>query len=320
LIIVLRPQPGATLGKELELRFDASEFSRKPFLMTAVMVITCAMPFCASTGLGQILPNSPAPQWVTVLFGNNNFPDPSSDQQTGSAEADIVGNRGHPSLYMRYHDGGVGSPTNGYLGFRLRVGADLTPPGFLGAALVGMDANLDGRLDLFIGVNNQGSGNHVGLWNPGNGLNISPSTTSIVSPATVSYAETGSTYGFADVDSTIDPPALSFDLNGDSRTDQFLSFVVPFADVVAALAARGIAGFTKDTPMRLVAATATQDNSLNQDLIGVAGGVNSTTPWEQLGALTEPYSASSQGPVPEPSIMALFFVAVVGFLIRACRC
>ena len=196
---------------------------------------------------------------------------------------------------MRYNDGGFGSPTNGYLAFRLRVGADLNPSGYLCAAIVGMDANLDGRLDLFIGVNNQGSGNHIGLWNPGNGLNISPSTTSIVSPATVSYAETGSTYGFTDVNSTIDPPALSFDLNGDGRTDQFLSFVVPFSDVVAAMAARGIAGFTKDTPMRLVAATATQDNSLNQDLIGVAGGVNSTITWEQLGALTEIYSASSQG-------------------------
>ena len=310
---------GTTHGKELVLRFDVSEFRQKSYLMTAIIVIGCVMSFCASTGLAQILPNSPAPQWVTVRFGNNNFPDPSSDQQTGSAEADIIGNSAHPSLYMRYSDGGFGSPTNGYLAFRLRVGADLNPSGYLGAAIVGMDANLDGRLDLFIGVNNQGSANHIGLWNPGNGLNISPSTTSIISPATVSYAETSSTYGFTDVDSTIDPPALSFDLNGDGRTDQFLSFVVPFSDVVAALAVRGIAGFTKDTPMWLVAATATQDNSLNQDLIGVAGGVNSTITWEQLGALTEIYSASSQGPVPEPSTMALFCMAAVSLLFRASR-
>jgi len=295
------------------------EFRRKRFPISGLGVIAGSAFFCASTALCQIIPNSPTTQWVPILYGNNNFPDPSSDQQTGSSESDIVGNAAHPPLYMRYSDGGFGSPTSGYLAFRLRVGADSMPAGYIGAAFVGMDANSDGRLDLLIGVNNQGSGNQIGLWNPGAGLNLSPSTTSITSPASVSYVEDGSSYGFTAVNSTIDPPALSFDLNGDGRTDQFLSFVVPFSGVVTAMVARGITGFDRDTPFRLVAATATQDNSLNQDLSGATGGVNSSTTWEQLGALTLVYSASSQGPIPEPSTMALVLVAAICLLFRVRR-
>jgi len=40
---------------------------------------------------GQTDPNSPTTQWVPILYGNNNYPDPSADQQTGTAESDIVG-------------------------------------------------------------------------------------------------------------------------------------------------------------------------------------------------------------------------------------
>src|SRR6266487_5615644 len=293
----------AIRGKECVMQHHVEEFRRKRFPISGLGVIAGSAFFCGSAALCQISPNSPTTQWVPILYGNNNFPDPSSDQQTGSSESDIVGNAAHPPLYMRYSDGGFGSPINGYVAFRLRVGADVMPSGYSGAAFVGVDANSDGKLDLFIGVNNQGSGNQIGLWNPGTGLNISPSTTSIISPASVSYVEDGSSYSFTAVNSTIDPPALSFDLNGDGRTDQFLSFVVPFSAVVTAMRARGIASFDRDSPIRLLAATATQDNSLNQDLSGVIGGINSSTTWEQLGALSQVYSISSQGPIPEPSTM-----------------
>lgn len=280
-------------------------------------LLLCVVFLLESTASGQIAPGSPTTQWVAIQYGNNNYPDPSADQQTGSPEADIVGNTNHPSLYMKYNDGGFGSPTNGYLGFRFRLGADQNPSGFTGAAFVGMDVNLDGKLDLFVGVNNQGSGNHIGLWSPGNGLNISPSTTSIVSPASRMYTETSGNYSFTAISTTIDPPLLTLDINADGKTDQFLSFVVPFSDLVAAIAARGISGFTKDTPLRLVAATATQDNSLNQDLNGVTGGVNSSSTWDQLGATTLTYSASSMAPLPEPSALSLLGLGAACVMVRA---
>jgi hypothetical protein len=259
---------------------------------------------------GQIAPTSATSQWVPILYLNS-FPDATNDLQTGTAEGDIVGNAGHPSLYMKYNDGGTPGPTNGWIGFRMRLGADANPPGFKGAAFVGVDADLNGTLDLFVGVNNQGSGNRIGIWNPGNGLNVSPNTTTLVSPPIQSYTETASNYGFNSINSTIDPFATSFDLDTGGSTDQFLTFIIPFSELVARLAQRGFAGFTKDTPMQLVAATATQDNSLNQDLNAVFGAINSTNSWSQLGGFSQLYSFSGTAPVPEPGTYAMMGIGLL---------
>jgi hypothetical protein len=274
-------------------------FSETARSLTALLSIVGAC--LAWPAAAQIAPDSPTTQWVHILYPGGAVPDPIGDQQTGTPESDIIGNLANPAFYMKFNDGGSSSPTNGWVGFRLRVAADESPPGFKGAAVVGLDANLDGRVDLFIGVNNQGSGNQIGLWNSGPGQNISPSTTTLVSPAGKSYDETAGVYNFGSVNGTIDPTATTFDLDAGGKTDQFLSFVVPFPDVVSQLAALGISGFTRNTPMRLIAATATQDNSLNEDLNGVSGGINSSSTWEQLGGLSLPYAPNGTQPIPEPS-------------------
>jgi large repetitive protein len=253
--------------------------------------------------LAQPNPNSPTTQWVPILYGNGNYPDPSADQQTGSAESDIVGNVSEPSLYMQYN--------SGYLGFRLRVGADVSPAGFKGDAFVGLDANGGAALNLFIGVDNSGSPNQLGIWDPGAGLNTSPSTTSIVSTPIFSYTETATDYGFTPVNATINPGATNFDLNADGKPDQFLTFYVPFTNIVSALAAKGITGFTTNSPMQLVAATATQPNSLNEDLNGVNGGINSSLTWSQLGGITLSYSPDGVAPIPEPSAGTFAVLAII---------
>jgi hypothetical protein len=69
---------------------------------------------------------------------------------------------------------GTPSTTDGPLAFRVRVDADSSPAGFKAAVFVGVDANADGALDLFIGVNNSGSADTIGIWNPGNGLSVNP--------------------------------------------------------------------------------------------------------------------------------------------------
>lgn len=260
------------------------------------------------SAFGQTNPGSPTSVWTPVLYGNGNFPDPTADQQTGSAESDIVGNLGQPSLYMQYN--------SGYMGFRLRLGADAHPAGFKGDAFVGLDANLNGSLDLFVGVDNQGSKSQLGLWYAGTGLNTSPNTTTIANTALTNYQETAENYGFASVTAANDPAAVSFDLNGDGKTDQFLTFYIPFVDMAAALAACGI-NFDTNTIMILVAATATQPNSLNQDLNGVSGDVNSSQSWAQLGAASLPYSPISLAPVPEPAPAALLGAA--GLAMMLCR-
>src|SRR5205814_7835522 len=125
------------------------------------------------------------------------------------------------------------------------------------------------------------------------------------------------TYSFTPVNPVIDPLATSFDLDAGGKTDQFLTFIVPLSDVATMLAARGINGFTKDTQMRLVAATATQDNSLNEDLNGVVAGINSPSTWDLLGAFTQPYSFSGVAPAPEPSASYFFLTGGLAlFLLR----
>jgi hypothetical protein len=181
---------------------------------------------------------------------------------------------------------------------------------------VGIDANGDGKIDLFVGVCNSGSANAVGIWNPGNGLNVSPSTTSMVSPPIVSYVETASNYNWTRLSSTIDPTVgTATDINGDTQPDYFLSLSVPFADVLTQLAAEGIT-VNQNSTFSYVIATATQDNSLNQDLNGVNGGVNSSLTWAQLGAISDPLTAGGIAVVPEVNafwpVTAVLAAAAVG--------
>jgi len=243
---------------------------------------------------GQPDPNSPTTQWVPILYGPTNSPDVSGDQQAGGAEEDLVGNQSEPSFYMQY--------VSGYLGFRLRLGGDVNPAGFRHVALVGLDVNPTGDLNLFIGVNNRAGGNQIGIWSAGPGANTSPSTTSIGSQR-FSYSETSLDYSFTSVNSTMDPTAVNFDLNADGRPDRFLSFFVPFADIVSAFSAQNIT-FTTNSPIDLVALTANRLNNINGDINGPNGGIGSSQLWAQLGALSQPIA-----PAPEPSEILLSCLA-----------
>lgn len=245
---------------------------------------------------------APTTSWTPILYGSNN-PDPSNDQQTGSSEGDIVGNVLHPSVYTMFGDAGTPSTTDGDLAFRIRLGADVNPSGFKTAVFVGVDANRDGALDLFIGVNNSGAADTIGLWNPGAGLNISPNTTTIVSTPLVAYTQTATNYNWSAVTLTNDPTVgTATDLDGGGQNDYFLSFSVSFSDVVIQLAARGITGFDENTPLAYVIATATQANSLNQDLNGVGQNYDGSAIWSDLGVLSDGMTPAG-AVVPEASLV-----------------
>jgi hypothetical protein len=245
---------------------------------------------------------APTTSWTPILYGSNN-PDPSNDQQTGSSEGDIVGNILHPSVYTMFGDAGTPSTTDGDLAFRIRLGADVNPAGFKTAVFVGVDANRDGALDLFIGVNNSGAADTIGLWNPGPGLNISPNTTTIVSTPLVTYTQTATNYNWSAVTLTNDPSVgTATDLDGGGQNDYFLSFSVSFSDVVIQLAARGITGFDENTPLAYVIATATQANSLNQDLNGVGKNYDGSAIWSTLGVLSDGMTPAG-AVVPEASLV-----------------
>ena len=281
----------------------------------SLMVVAVGVAANASATMVDV--TSPTTGWTPVTYANSNA-DPSVDQQTGSEEGDLVGSTAHPSAYTAFGDAGTPSLTDGTLGFRLRVGADSNPAGFKAAMFVGIDANHDGAIDLFVGVNNAGSSDTIGIWNPGAGLNVSPNTTTIVSTPLVSYTPTATNYHWTSVTLTIDPTVgTATDIDGGGQTDQFLTFAVPFNDVVTQLAARGISGVTQDSTFSYVIATATQANSLNQDLNGVGKTFDPNATWSSLGVVSNDLTASGV-PVPE-SDSTVPVISLFG-MIASARC
>lgn len=262
---------------------------------------------------------APTTSWTVIRYSNNN-PDPSNDQQTGSSEGDIVGNLAHPSAYMMFGDAGTPSLIDGTLGFRVRLGADVSPLGFKTAFFVGIDANNDGALDLFLGVNNSGSKDTIGIWSPGTGLNISPSTTTIGNTPLVSYTQTSANYSWMAVDAVNDPSVGgALDIDGGGQNDYFLSFSIQFSDVVTQLAARGITGFDQNSQISFVLATSTQGNSLNQDLNGVGKTYDPAATWSSLGVLTANVSSSGIYLIPEPRASMLLIVGTISLLAYGAR-
>lgn len=139
----------------------------------------------------------------------------------------------------------------------------------------------------------------MGIWNPGTGANVSPNTTSIVSTPLVGYTPTTANYGWRAVNTTNDPTVGSAtDLDGGGQNDYFLGFAIPFSDVVAQLGAVGIT-FDQNSTLTYVIATATQANSLNQDLNGVGKNYDPSLTWSQLGVGSISMTPGGVAPVPE---------------------
>ena len=279
--------------------------------LTAALVLV-ALPAGAAT----IDPASPTTGWTEISYPLL-LPDYSDDQRTGISEADIVGDAGNPAFYTAFDDAGTPSTTDGNIAFRVRIGADKNPSGFSQFMGVGLDADLDGAIDLFLAVENSGNPDRVAIYDTGTGANTSPDTTSIDSSYLFSYSLSVANYDFQAVTATSDPTATSFDVDGDGDTDHFLTWVVPFADVLTALAAQSITGIDEDSTLRYVLGSSTQSNSLNQDLGGPNGGTNSTDTWEVLGAISNPISASGT-PVstPEPDTAALLSLGLVALAVH----
>ena len=264
----------------------------------------------SAAGAAPIDPGSSTTLWIPVQYPTL-LPDFADDQRTGIPEADLVGDASNPAFYFRFDDAGTPSLTDGAIAFRARVGADKNPAGFDHFIGVGIDANNDNALDLFLAVENSGNPDRVGIYDAGSGANTSPSSTTINSTPLFSYALSVSNFNFGPVNATIDPPATSFDLDVDGETDYFVSFVIPFADVVSALAAQGIGGFDDTDTMRFVVGSSTQANALNQDLGGPNGGTTSTSTWAALGAISNNASASGGFvPAPEPGTGVLLGLAL----------
>lgn len=246
--------------------------------------------------------------WTSIQY--NTPTDYLTDQQTGQGESDLVGQPGYSAFYKAYDDGGTANDlSDDSIGFRIRVQSDENPSGFTKYAFIGIDADNDGSIDVFVG----GRESEINFYSPGTGLNTSPSTTTVADLTSantymgqsVDWTDIGTT-SFLTV-STVDPslnltdpaPFASLDVNdpanadsvtpdspnsttadldGGGAEDYFFSFQVDMATLVKAVYVStelnpNKTAFEPDlmSAMTFMAATSTQDNAFNQDLNGQDG-------------------------------------------------
>jgi len=246
--------------------------------------------------------------WKTLMTGT--LFDPARDQQAQKATTDLSGDNSHAVLYTQYDDKGTATTTDDDIAYRVRVGGADSGGSFSSVILLGIDADQNGDIDIFVTV--QDVENGIKLWYPGGNLNVSPNTTSTESSSRV-FSLIGN-YDFSAVSASTDPnwnPTPNTDVNSYNGPDYFVSFKLPFSAIKDQLAETGITGnppggitITPDSPLRYVLGTSTQTNAFNSDIGGVgqkdSGGtnaVNSTMTWEQLGAFSPLTSASNMFPV-----------------------
>lgn len=280
-------------------------------LHSAVWVSVLAIVLFPSLAQALLI-NGFTSDWVAVEYPGTS-PDPYFDQQTGHAEADIVGTAAVPAIYTQFDDGGtVGDTLDDLFAFRFRMSKESTPVGYSTVAIVGLNVFPDplapsDPMDLYIILNTSPSGDTIQLYDPGNKANISPNTTNTSAIATTKVDADATNFDWSavsllncDGSCAIDP---DFDLDGDgTETDFFLSFSVSFQMIVDELNNNSIPGVDENSPFSFVFGTSTQVNAFNQDLGGVDDDLaDMDQTWAALGVLSNPYTASGLLPVPEPN-------------------
>jgi hypothetical protein len=263
---------------------------------------------------GSIPIASPTNLWRAIVYPGTTS-DFATDEQAKSIDRDLVGDADHAAFYTIFDDNGTGAdPVDGEIAFRLRMAGDQPPPGFGGQMWIGADVDNNGSLDIFIGANNA----EVSIHAAGTDLNISPNTTSIeATPFWSAPAVPGDNYLWTEVTPVLDPDATNFDIDAtkNGTTDYFLTFKLSFnAFVVAVNALTPVTDFDDTSPLAYVAATASQGQTLNADLNGVDGGVNSPLTWTDLDALSPQITVDGDiFNAPEPAATGLA-IACAGLL------
>ena len=263
---------------------------------------------------GSIPIASPTNLWRAIVYPGTTS-DFVADEQAKSIDRDLVGDADHSAFYTRFDDNGTDAdPTDGEVAFRLRMAGDQPPPGFGGQMWIGADVDGNGSLDIFIGANDA----QIAIHAAGTDLNISPNTTSIeATPFWSTPAVPGDNFLWTEITPALDPDTTNFDIDAAKKgsPDYFLSFKLSFnAFVVAVNALTPVIDFDDSAPLAYVAATASQGQTLNADLNGVDGGVNSSISWVDLDALSPQITVDGEiFNAPEPSTTALA-IACAGLL------
>lgn len=247
-----------------------------PFLLLASLLTAQVTVLSPTSSFNQVVTSSGTP-----------MTDFLNDQQTGQGSDDFSVN----GFYMNFVN--VGGVQTQVLRFQMNT---FDPKGFRGNLRIGIDATGDGAIDLFYGVSTSGSSAGIYFQNPGTGLNVSPSTTTL-----------GTNYGMIALTST----NYSYVQSDVVADDAMISFSVPFASINSALQGVGIQA-DSSTFMRFIAFTATQSNSINQDMYGTSG-INSAVRFDaEGGGFTEFQNFNGARPVvPEPSTYGAILMGIL---------
>ncbi|MCK0153765.1 Ig-like domain-containing protein [Alcanivorax sp. S6407] len=260
----------------------------------------------------------PVSSWDIIMQGTA-F-DPGNDQQASSNPGvDIVGTDLDATMLTIYDDKGTpGDTSDDELAFRVRVGGANSQGGFGGNLWIGMDVDLDGDLDAFIGMDGDGKtgasfDGQVRVYEAGNDLNTSPSTSSAINPVWVAdLLDNGTNFSFDTVDNITDPLRSTDDINLDGNTDRFISFKINWDALKAVLNAKpltdpsgnligslnGGLGVTKDTAIAYTLSTSTNSNNVNADVGGYDNkNDDMSVSFEDQDAFSPPLSASNIFPV-----------------------
>lgn len=265
------------------------------FVSLIVFAFQSILPVAAVIDLTQGV-NAPT-KWVNVTPASNSF-DYLTDQQTGSGSVsqDLVGGnadfgsgaKDYGVFYIQYDDQTTVSTSDDELGFRFRVNnADgVHKDTFQFYAFLGLDYDLNGSIDLFMGIynpdNNGSKSISIYSSDPGK-LNISPSTTGFGDKLYEVAPVHGDTW---DLMQTDDGSMFSGDV------DYFVSFKINVAEVDKALKLIDPTwALTTTTPLRILIGTASQANSYNQDMGGINGiDTKSDTTWASMGVYMPPFT------------------------------
>ncbi len=276
-----------------------------------------------------------APSSWTYRTTDGYLYDPNADQQTGQADSDFAGSSTLPSFFVQT------GTINGVEVIAMRVifnvyDTNIATAKYTGNPVnvrVGIDANMDGKLDLYMGPNFQSGAAGVAFQLPGTGANTSPSTTST---STVFYPDsTAGTLGggtspafsasnfsyvsLSTANAATYYPGWTTQLYGTTADpDGMMSWAIPLADVNKALAEAAIAdtgnptlagtSISASSFLLWVAFTATQNNSVNQDAYGITKNDTQTTRWDAFTS----YMDANGRPVPEPATYGMCLGGALG--------
>lgn len=244
-------------------------------------------------------------------YGGGMLSDPTYDQQTGQGADDFVGDgtNGYYGFYYKY--GQIGGTDS--LVFRVRLNLLTTQQGvpkFNGNIRIGVDGDGDGNVDLYFGVaTGAGQTPEITFQNPTGtapDANTSPNT-SALDNRYGTIAASASNYDYSEV---TDGSSYYTNKVNQPNTDAFLTFALPFSSFKTYLESQ-LSGVTITTSsfLRFVAFSATNYNTVNQDLYG-SNGIG-TVRYDQGGGFSNYYGVDGKV-IPEASTFAQFAMLALG--------